>query len=270
MTTDLCLTKLWVDLAGIKSDQRSIAQIANVSNVENANNVRHLRNNNVPTAELRPFPQILTWLFSRWLNCLQICHQIIQFPLDLLSISQICHQIAVTVSFAFVRESCRERMLCASNFSLWSLLIGFRLGPLFLPVIQFTILLQSLRSFCRKFSTKCLSKRGYKLLDYHRTPLFDLIKSFLRSRILIAYGSDRRGKKIYLETVQPLMVRPSLRGADFKSVISRTHYFRLSISGLSILAPLYLFLFWFNHTWLQDTWWMLMWCSWTIRAGHVW
>ena len=195
MTTNLCLYKLWEDMARPKSDQRSIDQLANVSNVENANNVRHLRNNNVRTAEPRPFPQILTWLFSRWLNCLQICRQTLQFPLDLLSISQICHQIAVTVSFAFVRESCRERMLCASSFSLWSLLIGFRLDPLFLPVIQFTILLQSLRSFCRKFSTKCLSKRGYKLLDYHRTPLFDLIKSFLRSRILIAYGSDGRGKK---------------------------------------------------------------------------
>ena len=195
-------------MARPKSDQRSGDQIANVSNVENANNVRHLRNNNVRTAEPRPFPQILTWLFSRWLNCLQICRQTLQFPLDLLSISQICHQIAVTVSFAFVRESCRERMLCASNFSLWSLLIGFRLDPLFLPVIQFTILLQSLRSFCRKFSTKCLSKGVTNYWTTIGPHCLILSSHFSAAEFLLLKALMVAAKKIYLENCPAFNGRP--------------------------------------------------------------
>ena len=55
--------------------------------------------------------------------------------------------------------------------------------------------------FAENLSTKCLSfKKDYKLLDYDQSPLFDLIKSFLHSRSLIAYGLGAHSKNhFYLE-----------------------------------------------------------------------
>ena len=167
------------------SDRGSFDLMANVSNAESANNVRHLGNNNSSSEH---FPQILSR--SRRATCsrLQICRQI-AVPFDLLSLQGLWQILRGTNALCF------QLLTLIPAHWLW---IGSIVPP-FQTIFQSSPYLFD--QFAENLSTKCLSfKKDYKLLDYDQSPLFDLIKSFLHSRSLIAYGLGAHSKNhFYLE-----------------------------------------------------------------------
>ena len=218
--------KCWstqTDVAIEQSDWGSFDQMVNASDAKLANNAKHLRNNNVLVQKGDLFLRF-SRLFSR------SCHH-----RSRATCLQICWQIAVPVWFAFIvkfcGKFCEERMLCAFNFSLWLLLIGFPLDPLFNLISQ---LFNLHHIFFDNFAENVSAKTGYKLLNYDRSPLFDLIKSFLHSRSLIAYGLvDCGGKNhFYLENC------PAFNGSPvtcLRTCLSKEE-FQEHVFGNSILS----------------------------------
>ena len=202
------------------SDRGSFDLMANVSNAESANNVRHLGNNNSSSEH---FPQILSR--SRRATCsrLQICRQI-AVPFDLLSSQGLWQILRGTNALCF------QLLTLIPAHWLW---IGSIVPP-FQTIFQSSPYLFD--QFAENLSTKCLSfKKDYKLLDYDQSPLFDLIKSFLHSRSLIAYGLGAHSKNhFYLENCPAFNGSPVTGGpGSQKDNLQDSHWFLFTASGWS-------------------------------------
>ena len=223
---------------------------------------------NTPASEPRPFLQILLLL------------TFLTVP------SSFCNLCANMSSNRGSRLICFHRRLLwqilrgtnALCFQLLTLIAAYwlRIGPIVPPLsASFSIFIISFFDhFAENVSRKCHFKKGYKLLDYDRSPLFDLIKSFLHSRSLIAYGLVVGCSKnhFYLENC------PAFNGSPVTCL-------RTCLSKIEFPVHIFLLLAVFGNrlSALQVTLGEFAWfpaflvCSigfmcglWIRRAGHVW
>ena len=234
-------------------------QIANASNAESADNAKHLCNNNVSASEPRPF--------LRFSFLTVVVQPVRKYVVKSRGSRLICFPRQVLWQI--------RRATNALSFQLLTLIAAYwlRIGPIVRPYQPpFSIFIISFWSFCRK----CPLKKGYKLLNYDRSPLFDLIESFLHSRSLIAYGLVGRSSKnhFYLENCPAFNGSPvtCLRTCLSKVEFQEHAFFLLTVFGTNIYAM------YRPHkvlqAILQDIQLLgLVNCQcgcWIRRAGHVW
>ena len=143
----------------------------------------------------------------------------LRFPFDLLSLS------------SFVANSGRNECFVLSTSHFDCCLLASHWTHCSTLSVNFSIFIIS---FFHNFAENVSAKTGYKLLNYDRSPLFDLIKSFLHSRSLIAYGLvDCGGKNhFYLENC------PAFNGSPvtcLRTCLSKEE-FQEHVFGNSILS----------------------------------
>ena len=165
--------------------------MSNASNAESANNVKHLWQY-CPGFRTETFSSDSPTDFSHGPVVVQPVRKYVvksRFPFDLLS------------SLTFVANSARNECFVLSTSHFDCCLLASDWTHCSTLSASFSIFIISFFDhFAENVSRKCVFKKGYKLLDYDRSPLFDLIKSFLHSRSLIAYGLAGCSKNhFYLE-----------------------------------------------------------------------
>ena len=132
---------------------------------------------------------------------------------------------------------CEERMLCASSFSLWFLLIGFGLGPLFHLFRQFF----NLRHIFLISSQKIWAQNAWaskRITNYWTTikvHCLILSSNFSTAEVLLLMAWVLTAKTTFIsKTVRPLMVRLSLVDRALKRIICRIH---IGSSSLLLVDP---------------------------------